>query len=70
MTNEAATVLKAMQSLIDQSVQSYLCEKCWVYVQDGGEHACDPEERSLALLRVSQPSFFDPRRRAKGYGVH
>lgn len=69
MTNEAATVLKAMQSLIEQASPSYLCERCWVYVPTGDEHECHPEERAAAMLRVSQPIFFDPRRRAKGYRV-
>ena len=69
MTNESATVLKTLQSMIEQASPSYLCERCWAYVPSGDEHRCDPDERAMAILRVSQPVLYDPKRRAKGYRV-
>lgn len=67
MPNEA-DIVNAARSILEQSREAYLCETCWAFVTDG-QHVCDPEERARAIAAVVHPTFHDPRRRARGYGV-
>lgn len=67
--SEESDILKTARSILEQSRAPYLCETCWVFVASGEEHQCDPEERAMAMLRATSPTYTDPHRRAKGYGV-
>lgn len=62
-------ILKTARSILEHSREPYLCEVCWAFVASGEAHHCDPEKRALAMLRATSPTYTDPHRRAKGYGV-